>query len=166
MSIPETTAPVPRPKTRWLLLAAYVPVACAVIGLLAYIMRLSVPTMGGGGFKGVFWSFAVPRPGTPSVLHLPGLAIGLLTLGFLILLSFSEKPPMTLFQVRIVLLVLIAVLTLLAKIWLVSVPLGDTGGDTGFMKLSLFLFFAAVDLVVVFLMTFLPGFRGLKARLV
>jgi hypothetical protein len=121
--------------------------------------------MGGGDFKGFFWSFAVPRPGTPSVLHLPGLAIGLLTLGFLILLSFSEKPPMTLFQVRIVLLVLIAILTLLAKVWSVIGPL-ESGSESGFLKLALMLLFVDVDLAVVFLMTFLPAFRGLKGRLV
>jgi hypothetical protein len=92
--------------------------------------------------------------------------ISLLTLILLISLSYSSRPVMTLFQVRIVLLVLIAVLTVLAKIWSVVGPLATTGGVSGYGKLALMLLFIDIDLAVVFLMTFLPAFRSLKARLV
>ena len=84
----------------------------------------------------------------------------------MILSSYSPRPVISLFQVRIVLLVLIAVLTLLAKIWSTVGPLSPTGGGSGYFKLSLFMFFTDIDLAVVFLMTFLPAFRRLKNRLI
>jgi len=166
MNIPKTAAPTAKPKTRWLLLVAYVPLCCIVIGWLAYVMKLKALPSGGYAFKDVFWSYAVPRPGTPSIFHIPALAIGLFVLVLLISLSYSPKPVMTLFQVRIILLVLIAVLTLLAKIWSAVGPLAATDGESGYFKLSLFLLFTDIDIVVVFLMTFLPPFRRLKTRLV
>ena len=67
----------------------------------------------------------------------------------LILSSYSPRPVISLFQVRIVLLVLIAVLTLLAKIWSTVGPLSPTGGGSGYFKLSLFMFFTDIDLAVV-----------------
>ena len=152
MNLPENTAPAVKPKTRWLLLVAYVPLCYLVIGLIAYYMRLKAIGLESFAFKDVFWSHAIPRPGTLSGLHLPALAIGLIILFLMISLSYSAKPVMTLFQVRILLLVLIAVLTILALIMATVIPLVEAGAP----KLPLFLLFADIDIVLVFLLTHSP----------
>jgi len=74
MEGPEKAEPAARPYFRWLLLVAYVPLCFVVIGVLAFVTRLEVPKMGGLAFKDVFWSYAIPRPGTPSGLHIPSRA--------------------------------------------------------------------------------------------
>jgi len=86
----------------------------------------------------------------------------LILLFLLISLSYSVKPALTLFQIRIFLLVLIAVLTILAVI--MTTISAIEGPDA--RKLPLFLLFADIDIVLVFLLTFLPVFRGLKSKLV
>ncbi len=163
MNLHEKTAPAAKSKAQWILLVAYIPLCCLATGLIAFYMRLKALGSGSVAFKDVFWSYAVPRPGTLSGIHIPALAIGLIILFLLVSLSYWSKPVLTLFQVRIILLVLIALFTILAKIMLTTAPFLV---ETGALKPSLFLLFADIDIVVVFLATFLPMFRRLKTRLV
>ncbi|MCJ7587516.1 MAG: hypothetical protein MUQ00_06425 [Candidatus Aminicenantes bacterium] len=101
MNLPENTVLSAKHKTRWLLLVAYVPLCCLVIGWIAYVMRLNTVGSKSFAFKDIFWSYiwsyAIPRPGTLSGLHIPALAIGLIILFLLISLLYSSKPALTIF---------------------------------------------------------------------
>jgi hypothetical protein len=162
MNLPENAASAAKAKTRWLLLVAYVPLCCSIIGLIAYYMRLKAIGSEISAFNNVFWSYAIPRPGTLSGLHIPALGIGLIILFLLISLSYSSKPILTPLQIRIFLLVLIAVLTILAVI-MTSISAIE---EPDARRLPLFLLFADIDIALVFLLTFLPMFRRLKTKLV
>lgn len=66
----------------------------------------------------------------------------------------ARKPVVTLFQIRVVLLVPLTLLTILAKIFTVIAPIDPA------TKASMPLFiYADLDLFLVFLMTFLPFYR-------
>ena len=152
---------------RWLLVLAYVPASCCLVGLTANLLKLQALTAKSHAFKDVFWSYAVPVPGTLSGLHLPALALGFVTLLLLIAMANSKKPVLTLLQVRVILLVLIVLFTIIAKIGSVIAPLSEGFKvSEGFMvpELMLPFLFAGIDLILIYLLTFLPMFRGLKAK--
>ena len=86
---------------RWLLLLAYVPVSCGLVGLTAYLLKLRALTAESHAFKDVFWSYAIPTAGTLSGLHLPALALGFVALLLLIAMGNSKKPVLTLLQFRL-----------------------------------------------------------------
>ncbi len=146
---------------RWLLLLAFIPASCGLVGLTANLLKLKALTAESDAFKDVFWSYAVPIPGTLSGLHLPALALGFVALLLLAVMADSKKPVLTLLQVRVILLVLIVLIVLMAMIGSVMMPLPENSVAKGLMLLFLF---AGVDLILVYLLTFLPMFRGMKAR--
>ena len=133
-----------------------------MVGLTAYLLKLRALTAESHAFKDVFWSYAIPTAGTLSGLHLPALALGFVALLLLIAMGNSKKPVLTLLQFRIVLLVLIVLIALIAKIALPIMALSMTEGRVA-PELTLFALFAGVDLVLVYLLTFLPVFRGMRA---
>lgn len=152
---------------RWLLLLAYIPASCVLVGLTAHLLKLKALTAESYAFKDVFWSYAIPLPGTLSGLHLPALALGFASLLLLIVMADLKKPILTLLQVRVIVLVLIVLLTIIAKIGSVVEPLSEGFRvSAGFVAPELMLpfLFAGVDLILIYLLTFLPMFRGMKAK--
>lgn len=136
----------------WVVL--FIPASCLAAGVLAYVMRLSAPVSGGNGFWDVLRGFAPFWPGTYGVRHIPSLMLSIAVLLLLPVSQRTRKPVVTLLQVRIILLVLLALLTVLLKIFIVLAPMGFTAKATA----PLFIY-ADLDLFLVFLMTFLPFYR-------
>lgn len=136
----------------WIVL--FIPVSSLAAGVLAYIMRLSAPVSGGNGFWDVLRGYAPFWPGTYGVRHVPSLMLSVAVLLLLAVSQRARKPVVTLFHIRVILLVLLAILTILAKIFTVLAPMGPT------TKAAMPLFiYADLDLFLVFLMTFLPFYR-------
>jgi hypothetical protein len=136
----------------WVVL--FIPASSLAAGVLAYIMRLSAPVSGGNGFWDVLRGYAPFWPGTYGVRHIPSLILSVAVLLLLAVSQRAHKPVVTLFQIRVILLVLLALLTILAKIFTVLAPMGPT------TKAAMPLFiYADLDLFLVFLMTFLPFYR-------
>jgi len=150
-----------RHKFKLLLLVLYVPVSCSVIGLLAYYMRCPSPVVGSYPFLDVFWYYANPLSGDFIVVHLPTLVLSLAFLLLMVISVDSPKPIITVYPIRIILLVLIALITILVVIFNVITPL--LFQPEHYMLLFLFV---DVHLILVFLLTFLPLFRKLKTSLV
>lgn len=136
----------------WVVL--FIPASSLVAGVLAYILRLSAPVSGGHGFWEVFRGFAPFWPGTYGVRHIPSLVLSVTVLLLLAVSQRARKPVVTLSQIRVILLVLLALLTILAKIFIVLVPMDFSAKETS----PLFIY-ADLDLFLVFLMTFLPSYR-------
>ncbi len=153
-------------------LVVYLPVSATAAGLLAIGMRLSAPPSGGREFFEVFWAYALRFPGDLNIVRWIAPGLGLLVLLFLSLAIRSARPIVSLFSIRIILLTLVALITIVVKIFSVVVPLAPSAGlpqrsFEAFAPLTAYLFlFMDVDLVLVFLATFLPAYRGLKGRLV
>ncbi len=143
----------------WVVL--FVPVSSFLAGVMAYVMRLSAPESGGNGFWDVLRGYGPFWPGTFGVRHIPSLVLSLAVLLLLAISTRMAKPLVTLFQIRIILLVLIALLTIFVKIFLVVEPVGLQTRAV----IPLFLY-ADLDLVLVFLLSFLPTYRRSKASLV
>jgi hypothetical protein len=138
----------------WVWILLFVPVSSLAAGVLAYIMRLSGPVSGGNFFWAMLRGYAPFWPGTYGVRHIPSL---ILSIAILLLLAVSQratKPVVTMSQIRVILLVLLTLITVLAKILYVAGPLDSTAKTAT----SLFIY-ADLDLFLVFLMTFLPSFR-------
>jgi hypothetical protein len=132
----------------------FIPASSLVAGVLAYIMRLSAPVSGGNGFWDVLRGYAPFWPGTYGVRHIPSLILGVAVLLLLAVSQRVRKPVVTLFQIRVILLVLLALLTILFKIFIVLAPMDPTA------KAATPLFiYADLDLFLIFLMTFLPFYR-------
>jgi len=136
----------------WVVL--FIPVSSLAAGVLAYIMRLPAPGSGGNGFWEVLLGYAPFWPGTYGVRHIPSLILGVAVLLLLAVSQRAPKPVVTMFQVRVILLVLLALLTMLGKILIVVELTRFTAETTA----PLFIY-AGLDLFLVFLMTFLPSYR-------
>jgi hypothetical protein len=81
----------------------------------------------------------------------------ILSVAVLLLLAVSQracKPVVSLFQIRVILLVLLALLTILTKIFIVLAPM-----DTTTKAATPLFIYADLDLFLVFLITFLPFYR-------
>lgn len=132
----------------------FIPISGVAAGVLAYIMLLSAPVSGGHGFWDVLRGFAPFWPGTYGVRHIPSLMLSVAILLLLAAPQRARKPMVTPLQIRVILLVLLALLTVLTKIFSVLAPMDPT------TKAAIPLFiYAELDLLLVFLMTFLPVFR-------
>ena len=140
----------------WVVL--FVPVSSLLAGVMAYIMRLSSPVSGGHGFWDVLRGYGPFWPGTFGVRHIPSLVLSVAVLFLLAISTRMAKPLVTLFQIRIILLVLITLLTIFVKIFSVIEPVVFQTRDI----IPLFLY-ADLDLVLVFLLTFLPIYRRSNA---
>lgn len=153
-------------------LAIYLPLSASAVGLLATAMRLSAPSSGAHGFFEVFWAYALRFPGDFNFVRWIAPGLGLVILLLLSVAIRSARPIVSLVSIRIVLLTLIALITILVQIFSVVLPLAPSmaspnGSFEGTAPLTAYLFlFMDVDLILVFLATFLPAYRGLKNRLV
>ena len=154
-------------------LVAYLPTSALTVGLLATIMRLGVVAPSGAkGFLDVFFAYALRFPRDFNIVRWVAPALGLVVLVLLSVAIRTAKPIITMVQIRIFLLILIALLTILVKIFSVVLPLTPSGPGADFSfgtaaPLTAYLFlFIDVDLCLVFLATFLPVYRGLRKRLV
>jgi len=148
-------------KIGLLLLILYIPVSCCLIGILAYYMKSPSIVIGSDSFIDVFWFYANPFNSDFGYIHLLTM---MLSLGFLVLMILSKntsKPIISIFQIRIVLLMLIAVITIFVMIFTVLMPLHIKPQ----YPILLFLH-VDVDLILVFLLTFLPLFRPMKKKLI
>lgn len=148
-------------KTKLLLLILYIPVSCSLIGLLAYYMRCPSPVLWSYSFFDVFWFYANPLNGNFIVVHLPALVLSLAFLLLMIISTNSSKPIITIYPIRIILLVLIALITIFVLVFNVITPLLFQAKNY-YMLLFLYV---DVHLILVFLLTFLPLFRKLKTKL-
>jgi hypothetical protein len=165
---------MPKASSKFLLwpLIAYLPASALTVGLLATVMRLQIISPGGKRFLDVFLTYALRFPNDFNLIRWVAPALGLAVLVLLSLAIRSARPIITIVPVRILLLTLIALLTILVKVFSVVVPLipSGAGTETSFetaAPLSVYLLlFVIVDLCLVFLFTFLPVYRGLKKRLV
>lgn len=152
---------------------AYLPTSALTVGLLATVMRLGVPPAGADGFLDVFFAYALRFPRDFSIVRWMAPALGLAVLVLLSVAIRTVRPIVTMTQIRIFLLILIALLTIVVKIFSVVIPLIPSSGpgpEISFRTaapLTAYLFlFMDVDLCLVFLATFLPVYRGLRKRLV
>jgi hypothetical protein len=136
----------------WVVL--FIPASSLAAGVLAYIMRLSAPVSGGNGFWDVLRGFAPFWPRTYGVRHIPSLMLSVAVLLLLAVSQRARKPVVTLLQIRVILLVLLALLTILVKIFMVIALMDSTA--KAFTPLFIY---ADLDLFLVFLMTFLPFYR-------
>lgn len=148
-------------KIGLLLLILYVPVSCCIIGILANYMKSPSIVIESDSFIDVFWFYANPFNSNLGHVHLLTLMLGLGFLLLMILSTNASKPIISIFQIRIVLLMLIAVITIFVMIFTVLMPLHYKPQ----YPLLLFLH-VDVHLILVFLLTFLPLFRPLKRKLI
>jgi len=148
-------------KSKLLLLILYIPASCCLIGILAYYMKSPGILTGSGSFTDVFWSYANPFNSSFGYAHLLTLILGLAFLFLMILSANTSKPIISIFQIRIVLLMLIAVITIFVMIFTVLMPLHFKPQ----YPLLLFLH-VDLDLIFVFLLSFLPLFRPMKKKLI
>jgi len=151
-----------RQKTKLLLLLLYIPVFCSLIGFLAYYMKSPTIVIGRDSFIDRFWFYANPLNGNFIVVHLPALVLSLAFLLLMVMSASSSKPIITIYPIRIILLVLISLITILVVVFNVITPLLFQARNY-YMHLFLFV---DVHLILVFLLTFLPLFRKLKTKLV
>ncbi len=148
-------------KIGLLLLILYIPVSCSIIGFLAYYMKSPSIVIESDSFRDVFWFYANPFDSHLGYTHLLTLLLSLAFLLLMILSTNISRPIISIFQIRIVLLMLIAVITISVMIFTVLMPMHWKPQ----YPLLLFLH-VDVHLVLVFLLTFLPIFRPLKRKLI
>ncbi len=161
MSPTKIISALKKNKSKLLLLILYIPVSCCLIGSLAYYMRSPAIVIGSYSFIDVFWLYANPFNSNFGYAHLLTLMVSLAFLLLMILSTNTPKPIISIFQIRIVLLMLIAVITIFVMIFTVLMPLHIKPQ----YPLLLFLH-VDVDLILVFLITFLPFFRPMKRKLI
>jgi len=153
------------------LLVLYLPISGLVIGLVANLSRLPVPATGSRAFGQVFWAHALRFPSDFSILRwiAPILGWGILLL--MLVAVRTGKPIISLFEIRIVLLVLIVIVTFLAKIFTVVLTVAPQSGQglhshSSKDLLVLLFLFVDVDLILVLLASYLRIFKPLNRRLV
>lgn len=161
MSPTRITETIKKQKIGLLLLIFYIPVSCSIIGILANFMKSPGIVIGSNSFMDVFWFYANPLNSNLGHVHLLTLLLSLAFLFLMFLSTNTSRPIISIFQIRIVLLMLIAVITIFVMIFTVLMPLHYKPH----YPLLLFLH-VDVDLILVFLLTFLPFFRPLKIKLI
>jgi hypothetical protein len=139
----------------------FIPASSLAAGVLAYFMRLSAPVSGGNGFWDVLRGYAPFWPGTYGVRHIPSLILSVAVLLLLAVSQGARKPVVTLFQIRVILLVLLALLTIPVKIFVVIALMDSTA-----KAVTPLFIYADLDIFLVFLMTFLPLYRKPGVQLV
>lgn len=154
------------------LLVLYPPLSCVAVGLLGLVMRLPVPETGSRAPGEVFRAYALRFPEDSDALRWAALALGWVCLLLLTVALRSSEPVLTVAEVRIALLVLIAVITVVVDILSVVRPLaspwseGDIPHDSARDVTTTLFMFVDVDLILAFAATFLPHFKPLRRRLV
>lgn len=153
-------------------LVVYLPVSASAVGILASAMRLSALPAGAHGFWKVFLAYALRFPDDFHIVRWIAPGLGLAVLLLLSVALRSARPIVSLASIRIFLLTLIVLITVFVQIFSVVLPLAPStaspnGSLQGTSSLTAYLFlFMDVDLILVFLATCLPAYRGLKKRLV
>ena len=142
----------------WIVL--FIPASSLAAGALAYFMRLSAPVSGGNGFWDVLRGYAPFWPGTYGARHIPSLILSVAVLLLLAVSQRARKPVVTMVQIRVILLVLLALLTIPVKVFMVIALMDSTA-----KAVTPLFIYADLDLFLVFLMTFLPFYRKPKAPL-
>ena len=163
MSVLKILNVLKRHKFKLLMLILYLPVSCSLIGLLAYYMRCPSPVVGSYPFLEVFWFYANPLNSGFIFVYLPALVLSLAFLLLMVISTDSPKPIITIYPIRIILLVLIALITILAVV-INNIP--PPLRFRPYFDIMLLFLYVDVPLILVFLLTFLPLFRKLKTRLV
>jgi uncharacterized membrane protein len=108
-------------------------------------------------FQGGLLRNALPFPGYPGFLQLPGLLLGFCSFVLATLFRSSSRPLISVFQVRVFLIILIWLVTFPFNAFVISVSRG--AGVDAWMRLI----FVAVHLIIAFLATFLPFFKSDKS---
>jgi len=162
MSSPKIVNALKRHKCGLFLLILYIPISCSLIGILAYYMRLPIPVSGSHPFRDVFRFYANPLNSDFSSVHLPALVLSFAYLLYMIISVNTPKPIITIFHIRVFLLILIVLITTLVVVSNVIVPFSSIEFQS---SIRLFLY-VDVHLIFIFLLTYLPIFRKLKAKLV
>ena len=150
--------------------ALYPFASCLFVGFVSTWMGLPVPSTGSRAFADVFLAHALRFPGDFDILRWLTLALGWICLLLMALSLRSRKPIVTAAEVRIVLLVLIVVITLIIQVFLVVGPHPERFGlisREDLFDLTFYTFlFVDCDLILAFVLTFLPVFKPLKRRMV
>lgn len=141
----------------WIVL--FIPISSLLAGVLAYIMRLSSPGSGSHGFWDVLWGYVPFWPGTYGVHHVPSLILSLAVLLLLAVSRRARKPIVSLLHIRVIVLVLLCLITILAKTFTVITAMDSTAKAV----IPLFIY-VELDLFLVFLLTFFPFYRRPGAR--
>jgi hypothetical protein len=141
----------------WLLIL-YIPISCSLIGILAYWMRLPSPVSGKYPFVDVFWNYANPFNRDFISLNLPTMVFSLACLLLMAISVNSPKPVISIFHLRVLLLILIVLVTMFVNVFLVTGPFVDLKQES---SMGLFLY-ADIHLILLYLITYLPIFRKLK----
>ena len=161
MHNPEKSARFKNRVLRFLLVIAYFPMSLSVIGLLAYHMRCPSPVVGRYPFADVFFFYAHPLNLKYIDVHSISLWFSFL---FLVLLASSagtSKTVVTRMQLRIVLVTLAIVVTHLVDIFFNTlIGLTSLAVDTRRDVLIPLFLYLDVHLILLFLYTYLPPFRG------
>ena len=152
-------------KSIWVLV--YFPFSFSLIGILAYVARLRSPSADSYAFRDVFSYYANPLQPSFIGIHLPAMILTFTFLVFMICLASAPKPLFTLFQIRLILLMLLGVITILVKILLtvlVYAPFRPLDLKE-FIYIPLFLYID-VHILLLYLLTYLPKFRKLNPTLI
>ncbi len=140
-------------------LISYCPISCLLAGLLSQHIARTGPSYVAVLFQGGLLRNTIPFPGYPGLIQLPGLVLGFCSFALAALFLNSQRPLIGLFQVRILLILLI---------WLVTFPINavviSESRNTG-TAAWLCLIFVAVHLIIAFAATFLPFLRSRKATM-
>jgi len=139
------------------LLLLYIPVSCSLIGLLAYQMRSPSPVSGSYLFLDVFWHYANPFNSDFSNAHMITIGLSLAYLLFMAVTLDSSKPVVSIFHIRIFLLIPIVLITLIVMLLVALGPAYSTPQDI----IRLFLY-VDIHLILLMLISYLPFFRKLK----
>jgi hypothetical protein len=128
----------------------YGPLSCLWAGLLSVYLARVGPSYVAALFPGSILQNALPFPGFPGSIQLPGLILGFSTFVLATLLGSSSRPRISVVQVRVFLVILI---------WLVAFPVNavvismSRGAElAAWMRLI----FVAAHLSLAFVATFLP----------
>jgi len=135
-------------------LISYCPLSCLLVGLLSqYIGRIG-PSYVVVLFQGGLLRNALPFPGYPGFIQLPGLLFGFCSFVLATFLRISSRPLISMFQVRVFLILLIWLVTFPVNAVVISESRG--AGMEAWMRLI----FVAVHLIIAFFATFLPFFKS------
>ncbi len=135
---------------------SYCPVSCLLIGLLSQYIARTGPSYVASLFEGGLLRNTIPFPGYPGLIQLPGLVLGFSSFVLATFFLGSSRPLMGLFQLRVLLILLI---------WLVTFPINAVvifeSRDAG-LETWMCLIFVAVHLIMAFSATFLPFINSRK----
>jgi len=152
-------------KLIWVLV--YFPISFSLIGILAYLARLKSPSANSYAFRDVFNTYANPLQPSFIGIHLPALIFTFTFLVLLVSIASERMPLFTLFQIRLILLMLLGVITILVKIFLtvlVYAPFRPLDFKE-FIYIPIFLYID-VHILLLYLLTYLPKFRKLNTTLI